>query len=267
METYCSRCGEKRRESTDWKLSEISGEVISEITDLEHSKLWRTLRLLLSKPGQLTAEYWHGRRKPSLGPVKLYLICFALSLVLYSIHQASAVYDVRTLAKSQPGGNFVRLLETRAAQRGLSAEQFATELNSRWQSYISMSQLAYPFFVALALKLLFVRRPFYLTQHIVFALHVLAFAFLSQAIVWPLYVALGLKPTMTRIDPAYLLLTAGTFLWTSAYFFLALRRTYGERALSAATKTVIVFITYIVTASALLLGTFAVALAVTSRSG
>ena len=96
MAAYCSQCGEKRRDRADWKLSSIASEAFAEITNLEHSKLWQTFRLLLFKPGQLTREYWNGRRKRFLGPVKLYLVFFALSLLLYSIHWPTAIYDVRT---------------------------------------------------------------------------------------------------------------------------------------------------------------------------
>lgn len=46
--------------------------------------------------------------------------------------------------------------------KGIATALFAQEVNSRWQSYISMSQLAYPLFVAFALELLFRRRGRYL---------------------------------------------------------------------------------------------------------
>ena len=56
MAAYCNRCGEKRRDRADWKLSNIASEAFAEFTNLEHSKLWQTFRLLLFKPGQLTRE-------------------------------------------------------------------------------------------------------------------------------------------------------------------------------------------------------------------
>jgi len=56
MAAYCSQCGEKRRDRTDWKLSSIASEAFAEITNVEHSKFWQTFRLLLFKPGQLTRE-------------------------------------------------------------------------------------------------------------------------------------------------------------------------------------------------------------------
>ena len=185
MAAYCSQCGEKRRDRADWKLSSIAGEAFAEITNLEHSKLWQTFRLLLFKPGQLTRDYWKGRRKRYLGPVKLYLIFFALSLVLYSIHRPTAIYDMRTLAAADSGGELTRLLDELAAKRGIPASNIAQELNSRWQRYISMSQIVYPLFVALALKLFLRRRGLLFRRAPRFRPALLAFLFLSFVIFWP----------------------------------------------------------------------------------
>ena len=43
---------------------------------------------------------WEGRRNRFIGPVKLYLIFFAVMLLLYSIHQETAVFDVRATSSS-----------------------------------------------------------------------------------------------------------------------------------------------------------------------
>ena len=264
MLEYCSRCGEKRREQSDWQLSKIAGEAISELTEIEHSKLWQTLRLLLFRPGQLTNDNWQGRRQRFIGPVKLYLIFFALSLVLYSVHQPTAVYDVRTLAAVNEEGKLARLLEQKAGEAGMSTDRFAEQVNSRWQRYVSLSQLVYPFFVAVALKLLYLRRPIYFTQHLVFALHVLAFTFLSLILLWPLYFAFGIKPSADHFTSSYVVLTSISALWTGSYLFLALRRTYNDRPVAATVTMVIVFLVYFATSMVFLSATFLLAIA---RSG
>jgi hypothetical protein len=267
MAAYCSHCGEKRRDRTDWKLSSIAGEAFAEFTNLEHSKFWQTFRLLLFKPGQLTRDYWSGRRKRYLGPVKLYLGCFALSLVLYSIHQPTAVYDVRTLAAAGSDGRLPRLLDELAAKRGIPAPEIAQELNSRWQRYISMSQVVYPLFVALALKLFLRRRALYFTEHLIFALHVLAFLFLSFVIVWPFLALFGLQISIENYTPAFWIITTGSLAWTAIYLLLALRRAYGEPWLPAILKGLVVFATYTITSMLFMSGTLALAVMLTRRGG
>lgn len=222
---------------------------------LEHSKLWQTLRLLVFKPGQLAREYWSGRRKRFLGPVKLYIVFFALQLVLYSIHRPTAVYDVRTYVTGDPTGKFGRLLDKLANNRGLPASQFVQEVNSRWQRYTSISQFVHPLLVALTLKLLFRRRRLYFAEHLIFALHILAFISLSYLVTWPFSVLFGIQTS-----PGNIVLSV-TLAWTAVYFLLALRRAYAEPWLAAVIKgATIFFLTYI----ASVLVTFAaLALAIT----
>lgn len=267
MAAYCSQCGEKRRDRTDWKLSSIASEAFAEITNLEHSKLWQTFRLLLFKPGQLTREYWSGRRKRFLGPVKLYFVFFALSLVLYSIHRPTAVYDVRTLAAADSAGKFSRLLDERAAKRGMPTAQFAQEVNARWQSYLSMSQVAYPLFVALALKLLFRRRRLYFAEHLIFALHLLAFTFLTSSLAWPLYALFGVQASVESLTTPSVVITAGSIAWTVVYLVLAMQRAYAERWLPALIKSGVVYLTYFLVSMSFLFAAFGLAVTLTRGPG
>jgi hypothetical protein len=267
MKAYCSRCGEKRRDHVDWKLSSIASEIFSEITNLEHSKLWQTFRLLLFKPGQLTRDYWNGWRKRFLGPVKLYLVFFALTLLLYSIHRPTAVYDVRTFAATNSNGQFSRLLEERATKRGVATSQLIQEVNSSLQRYLSMSQLFYPLIVALALKLLLRRHRLYFAEHFIFALHSLTFIYLSFLVAWPLFVLFGIDTSAAKYTPAYLAITFASFVWTAAYLFLALRRAYGESWLPALVKGFLLFVTYMLTSMFFMGLSLALTLTLIGRTG
>ena len=46
------------------------------------SKIFLSLRTLITKPGQLTAEYFRGRRKPYMAPLQLFLVCNFLFFIL-----------------------------------------------------------------------------------------------------------------------------------------------------------------------------------------
>ena len=267
MGAYCSRCGEKRREHADWKLSSIAGEAFEELTNLQHSKLWQTFRLLLFKPGQLTRDYWNGRRKRYLGPLKLYLVCFALSLVVYSVHRPTAIYDVRTLAASDAAGNIARVLEKQATKRGVSTEQLTQEINLHVQRYLSMSQVLYPLAVALALQVLLRRRRLYFAEHLVFALHIVAFMFLSMVVLWPLFLLFGIRTAVDQLTPAYLVITAVSTIWTASYTLLALRRAYGETWMAAIVKGTVIFLTYMITLFLFVGIAFKLALALTQHAG
>jgi hypothetical protein len=264
MAEYCARCGEKRRDQADWKLSSIASEAVAEITDLEHSKLWQTLRLLAFKPGQLTGHYWSGRRKRFIGPVKLYFVFFALQLVLYSIHRPTAVYDVRTYVTAEPTGKFALRLDEWANKRGVPTSQFVEEINSRWQRYTSISQFIHPLFAALALKLLLRRRRLYFAEHLIFALHVLAFTSLVTLVMWPFWFLFGIQTSVEHHTPANIVAVV-SLAWPAVYFLLALRRAYAEPWLAAIIKgSTIYFLTYI---AAVLVTFAALALAITLAKG
>ena len=261
MAEYCSRCGEKRRDHADWKLSSIGAEAFAQITDLEHSKLWQTLRLLVFKPGQLTREYWSGRRKRFLGPVKLYVVFFALQLVLYSIHRPTAVYDVRTYVTLDTTGKFGQRLDEWANKRGVPTPQFVEEINSRWQRCTSISQFVHPLLVALALKLLLRRRRLYFAEHLIFALHFLAFIYLFYLVTWPFYVLFGIQTSPANV------MTAVSMAWAAVYFVLALRRAYAESWLATVIKGFTIYFLTGIASGLVVFAALALAITLTKAAG
>ena len=48
-------------------------------------KLPRTIRLLLTQPGALAKNYVAGRRRPFVGPLRLYIVLFLLQVILGAV--------------------------------------------------------------------------------------------------------------------------------------------------------------------------------------
>jgi len=79
--TFCPECGQETTLHPP-TLGEFLHEFVGHYVALEGA-LWRTLRLLLSKPGRLTREYLDGRRRKYVLPLRLYLtFSFLFFLVL-----------------------------------------------------------------------------------------------------------------------------------------------------------------------------------------
>ncbi len=78
---YCSQCGEKAVHEGDLKLSHQLHDIWHEATHLD-GRLWGSFGALLFRPGQLTKDYWEGRRGLWMRPLRIFLIVTALSLVL-----------------------------------------------------------------------------------------------------------------------------------------------------------------------------------------
>ena len=171
---FCAQCGEEKIDRDHLKLGSFAHRALEDFTDLEHSKFFGTLSSLVRRPGFLTQEYLRGRKKAYLGPLKLYLTIFALSLFLYSIYRPVAVYDMRTITASDARGNFSSIMHQAAARKGIAYDVFVDAVSARWQRYVSFSQIIYPLLVAAMLKILFWKQRRYYVEHLIFALHFLA---------------------------------------------------------------------------------------------
>jgi Protein of unknown function (DUF3667) len=247
---YCHRCGEKRPGARDLTLRHFFAEAAQEFTSVEHSKIFRTLRALLFRPGFLTLEWVAGRRNFYLKPLNLCLIILALQVFVYSTKQVSTfdfgriVDTERQFIEAQGLKHepvYERLVRTVMSQRGLSREAVLESINDRWSRNVSFFQLPLVLAYALLLQLfyLFSRRHF--VEHVVFSLHFIAFTSLTVVLMWPIYYVLGVTPTAFNVWVA-----VGKFLLDIVYLFVAARAFYRDTAGWALVKAPAMFAAYFV---------------------
>ena len=77
---YCSNCGQETRIETP-TVRQFVHELMDQYIAVE-GKLGRTLRVLLTQPGQLTLDYVQGRRQRYVRPLKLYV---SVSVVFFGL--------------------------------------------------------------------------------------------------------------------------------------------------------------------------------------
>jgi hypothetical protein len=226
--------------------------------------LWRTLKLLLFKPGQLTREYLAGRRKHYVLPLRLYLTLSVLALLCLRL---GANLDIKTdaggslktvtpaeMAREMHDFNVIEVGRGRAGlkngvffcenlpewlcrrlQRRLDVDPKAfaaqvSELPDRFiERFGSAMFLMVPLF-ALGLKLLYLNRGLRYTEHLVFALHLHAFWFVALAC------------TLVPIKPV----SGLAVLAMPAYAFLAARRVYVERWWVGLLRGLVIFFGYVI---------------------
>jgi len=202
--------------------------------------LWRSLRLLISQPGALTAQYLAGRRKHYVLPLRLYLTISLLVLLLVRVVGSGSVAvklgDTAEIAREN--SNIVMDLGGgRAGMRGgvFFCENLPTWVCKRIQRRVDidprrmlgevesmkdrfLGNLGGAMFVllpcfALWLKLAYRNRRLRYTEHLVFALHVHAYWFLALLLTLP-----GWGP-----------LTALALLTVPVYTLMAMKHVYGGR--------------------------------------
>lgn len=91
-EEYCPHCGQETYEHLP-TAREFVHEFVLHYFAAE-GRLWRTLRMLVVRPGGLTLEYLRGRKRAYVLPLRLYL---TLSVVFFVLLRLSVASDVERM--------------------------------------------------------------------------------------------------------------------------------------------------------------------------
>jgi hypothetical protein len=235
---FCPACGQEttlRPPTMGEFVQQFGGAYLA-----TEGALWRSLRLLLLRPGALTLEYLAGRRKHYVLPLRLYLTISLVVLLLVRIAGGGTVELNAVRPPPRPNAPGDITLDIGVRPDGLGAGVFFCEGLPGWmcrrlqrridveparvQAEIEsfkdrfLGNLGSAMFVllpgfALWLKLAYLNRRLRYTEHLVFALHVHAFWFVALLLTLP-----GWWP-----------LTALAALSVPVYTLLAMKRVYGGR--------------------------------------
>jgi hypothetical protein len=85
---YCANCGQRARARmiTFWELLKDAGDLLASLD----SRIWKTLGLLMFRPGRLTLEYLQGKRARFVPPVRLFI---ASSIVFFFIASLNTRFE------------------------------------------------------------------------------------------------------------------------------------------------------------------------------
>jgi hypothetical protein len=250
---YCPQCGQETQIQPP-TLREFAQQFGGAYFSTEGA-LWRTLRLLLLKPGELSAQYLAGRRKHYVLPLRLYLTVSVLVLLLMRL---SATFSLDAPGAVQLDGGEMKNVTVNIGlgRAGLRDGAFYCEnlpvwLCARLQRRIDIkpdafegvvrqvgerfvANLGSSLFVllptfALWLKLVYANRRLRYTEHLVFALHVHA--------LW--FIVLGLM--LVPLDVTKLAVLA-----VPVYTLMAMKRVYGGRLWPRLLRAGVVSLLYLV---------------------
>jgi hypothetical protein len=262
-DNFCPHCGQH---NTHYHVSvwALVAEAAGELFQLD-ARLTTTLGTLLFRPGKLTAEYVAGRRVRYSPPLRVYLVTSLLYFVTLSVVSAlsggsadpppgkaepRATTDAGTSAgatadeksdSSRSSGlridgdsDSVRALNS-LVKRRIEAFKAPDSMGAK-DRYLQalVEQIPKALFVllpifALCLKLVYLRRRRFYSEHLVFALHLHAFVF----------IALTVAAAIQGIAAIIVALGVGL-----VYFFVALRRVYGQGRVRTFLKWNIVLFLY-----------------------
>jgi thiamine biosynthesis protein ThiS len=182
--SFCSVCGEKKFAPSDLSLHHFFSHALGEFFHFD-SKIFRSFRLLFTRPGFLSAEYARGCRKPYLHPFQVFFIANLIYFFLQPLTGWTGLKTPLYVHTHMLGYNSLatRLVAQRVAAKGISESDFThafdhvVDLQAR-----SLVLLMVPMF-ALVLALLEWRNRRVFGEHLAFALHFYAFWVITMFLV------------------------------------------------------------------------------------
>lgn len=248
---FCPQCGQPAHLHVP-SAREFLHEFIAHYVALE-GKLWKSLGLLMFKPGRLTRAYIEGRRVPYVEPLRLYL---SFSIILFAVfkfgniqvanfgpEQSLPVQSATVPGQAAPPpadpapvvgapvsattgdsdvDDLLEAVDRTNGSIGDKARRFLALSNQQKGAAVTRAFFSYGPYVIFALmplfaaylKLLYLGTGRRYGEHLLFALHTNAFAFLVLSLI--LVVPAGIP-----------LLVPALVLWLIAYTPLAMQRVYG----------------------------------------
>lgn len=220
---------------------EFLHEFIGHYVALEGA-LWRTLAKL-ARPGALTLEYFAGRKRRYVLPLRLYLTASIVFFLVAKVFIPTADVHVVLVRPSVAPGGDVTFVDCKPGEavceriRSRLVERFGSMTGPKVADYLMNRLVAlfpYAMFVlvpAFAMLTLFAywNRPYNYGEHLVFALHYHAAVFLigaaaepfHEAMVWTIPSAIYLVAAMARVfgGRMWVSVLRATFVFV-AYFAL-----------------------------------------------
>jgi hypothetical protein len=230
---YCAQCGQSAHESAR-SMHALFHDGWHSITHLD-GRLWRTLWLLLAKPGEVSRQFVANRRASFMPPFRLYLVISLVFFGLVGMSSPEKTFDINInfeLDSAQRAEACAKLHSASAwLQERLRASCLkvladgGTSLRKIFLAALPRAMFVFLPLLAAGMLLLYWRPRRHYVEHLVFFLHNHSAAFLLGAI------DIGLQLVMNRW-PSLELVSAGIsvllFLWLVAYVYLAMRRFYGQ---------------------------------------
>jgi hypothetical protein len=96
---HCPQCGQSAGTHV-LSMKEVAGDVTHSLLHLD-SRVWRTLQLLLRRPGELTREFIAGRHLSYIPPFRLYLAVSIIYFALSALLPESGAFDLDAPSNNQ----------------------------------------------------------------------------------------------------------------------------------------------------------------------
>lgn len=169
---YCKKCGQKKDAAFDRSVFFIIGHFFEELFTWD-SRFFLSIKYIFLRPGYLTHEYISGRHNKYISPLKMFLFT---SFFLFLIMIKSEPDQYRALVTEGGDDNFLSefILEQEESSSG-SKELYIQEFNNQFNDNVTLYIFAVMFVFSVLLKIVYLPKKYYYSEHVVFTLHFFTF--------------------------------------------------------------------------------------------
>ena len=213
------------------------------------SKMFLTLKTLVTRPGKLTSEFFLGRRKPYMSPLQTFFVCNLLFFLLQPFTGLEILAPSLQIFDNDHSMT-KRLIDQRLEHKHLSRENkqefYDFSLNFSHNSHLQAKSLilVMALMLAVVIGVLYFQRRRYFSEHIIFCLHVYAWWLLwvlAILVVMALIFVSSKLSGRQEIGIHFIdaIATPLEFGGLGLYLFFAARRFYQDKLIPGLVKGVI----------------------------
>jgi hypothetical protein len=263
---FCANCGQAGGNHMPNAMQFVH-QTVETLTHAD-SRLWRTIRLLWFRPGQLTLEFIGGRCASFLPPVRLYFVCSVIFFTLFSLSRPRTALMRFIHAKHRPQlspascsnwhvfgdhawtRHLTHICEESVRDHGVNLLHAAVD---------TIPDAMFVFVPLIAFSHMFMysrpRHPY--AEHLLFFLHVHAF-FFSIMTVWMIFPTSGAIWHASWSTPVWLTIPMLSVL--PVYGAVALKRVFRRSWVGTVARTLALLSIYIAASGVMMVGVLIYAL-------
>ncbi|TFV93208.1 DUF3667 domain-containing protein [Algoriphagus kandeliae] len=153
---FCHQCGEKKVSPKDKNLRQFFEELIASIF-VADGKFFKTIKLLVSQPGELTRSFIKGVRKKYLSPVQLFFFANLIYFIFPLISTFNTSLSIQMTGL--PYSSLIRpVVEERVQNMNISMEEFRLSFEKKSESNAKLLLIVLVIMQGAVLRLLYWKR-------------------------------------------------------------------------------------------------------------
>jgi hypothetical protein len=230
---YCGDCGQKAQPLNP-TIGHFLHDLLHELLHVD-GKIFRSFQLLLTRPGFLTLELFHGRRAAYVAPIRLYLVLsVAAFAVLAIVPRQKEIVTQKDVEEIRENGLSIGSNGPNFTIENLTAEQ-QRKLGDEIVHMVPRVMFALVPVCAFLIMLLTRKSGRNYPQHLYFALHVHAAYFALVAVTTPLEL---LHQKFDDLGPLI------RVVYILVYSSIAFRRVYDYSRFRSVVRVMTAFVAY-----------------------